>query len=239
MLNRNHGDQFTLFGRGFKRFHLNWANTAFFFLVACLGGRELKNHSHEPGSLDTPSEKFFMLLTYLSLMFYILVNKKQIGNCFRATHAALIPDHPVDPARHIVIAMPAEEKFTSKTLDTCLERSKRIAQKIQKMNESKAALIEAFSNEFECPISLQLMKCPVVASDGVTYDYDSIYPVIQTTRKSPITREILSTSLSPLPLLQDKIETWVNSQIEKFNKQTNDNHLSAGKEMQSNLNFRA
>ena len=52
-------------------------------------------------------------------------------------------------------------------------------------------------NPFQCPITLELMIDPVVASDGNTYERRAIQGVLNTTGKSPITREDLTPNLHP------------------------------------------
>ena len=56
--------------------------------------------------------------------------------------------------------------------------------------------IENLNRLIECPISQQIMKKPVTASDGITYDLDSIkkyFSIFSESQpvKSPVTREIL------------------------------------------------
>ena len=46
-------------------------------------------------------------------------------------------------------------------------------------------------SEFKCPISLELMKDPVVASDGCTYERDSIQKWLAEHNTSPATNEPL------------------------------------------------
>ena len=43
-----------------------------------------------------------------------------------------------------------------------------------------------------CPITLQVMRHPVIASDGKTYEYAFIKKILDSTKLSPITREILT-----------------------------------------------
>ena len=72
--------------------------------------------------------------------------------------------------------------------------------------------IENLNRLIECPISQQIMKKPVTASDGITYDLDSIeryfstFPESQRV-KSPVTREILKNrNLIPNISLKSLIE---------------------------------
>ena len=50
-------------------------------------------------------------------------------------------------------------------------------------------------SEFKCPISLELMKDPVVASDGCTYERDSIQKWLAEHNTSPATNEPLQSRL--------------------------------------------
>jgi hypothetical protein len=43
-------------------------------------------------------------------------------------------------------------------------------------------------DDLQCPISLQLPRCPTLCDDGFVYDYDVVAELIRSTRKSPMTR---------------------------------------------------
>lgn len=58
------------------------------------------------------------------------------------------------------------------------------------------------SLEIECPISMAAMDCPVVASDGYTYEGQAITSIIANSASSPMTREVLSASLWPNLILE-------------------------------------
>ena len=45
---------------------------------------------------------------------------------------------------------------------------------------------------FCCPVTMELMRDPVVASDGFTYERDTLTKLLTTTRCSPLTRETLN-----------------------------------------------
>ena len=45
--------------------------------------------------------------------------------------------------------------------------------------------------EFICPLTFQAMKCPVVVSDGFTYEHDAIQLWMKVSGTSPLTREVL------------------------------------------------
>lgn len=48
---------------------------------------------------------------------------------------------------------------------------------------------------FCCPVTLELMREPVIASDGHTYERTTLQRLLETTRCSPLTRERLETSV--------------------------------------------
>lgn len=66
----------------------------------------------------------------------------------------------------------------------------------------------AVPDEFKCPISMCVMKDPVVASDGISYERAEIQRVLQqqpTRRVSPMTRERLDTKVFPNINLRKRI----------------------------------
>ena len=73
-------------------------------------------------------------------------------------------------------------KFKAKTIQ------KAIKEFLQKKHEN---LDLVTPSNFKCPITLELFEHPVVASDGNTYEYDSILRIINTTRQSPLTGQRL------------------------------------------------
>ena len=63
--------------------------------------------------------------------------------------------------------------------------------------------------EHICPITLEVMRDPVVAADGNSYERDAIQQCFQTSRRSPLTRENLSnTTLIPNNALRKLISDW-------------------------------
>lgn len=62
--------------------------------------------------------------------------------------------------------------------------------------------------EFYCPISQEIMENPVEASDKKIYDLTSIQEWMKRSRKSPITREILTDTFIARPDLKNKILEW-------------------------------
>ena len=63
----------------------------------------------------------------------------------------------------------------------------------------------AMPNDFKCPITTFVMKDPVVASDGNSYERAAIQRVLNGNRTSPITRERLATQLFPNLNLKKRI----------------------------------
>ena len=63
--------------------------------------------------------------------------------------------------------------------------------------------------EFLCPISLDIMKDPVIMPDGQTYERDSIYAALKHSLFSPITKQRLN--------FKDAVPNYaIKSMIEKF-----------------------
>jgi len=63
--------------------------------------------------------------------------------------------------------------------------------------------------EFCCPISRSVMTDPVIASDGQTYERESIERWLKESNTSPITREkMVNTDLEPNIKLKGEIEIW-------------------------------
>lgn len=58
---------------------------------------------------------------------------------------------------------------------------------------------------FQCPVTMELMRDPVVASDGFSYERASLEKIFQTTRRSPLTREILQSIAIPNINLRKRI----------------------------------
>ena len=61
--------------------------------------------------------------------------------------------------------------------------------------------------QFECPITMDVMIDPVVASDGHTYEREAIEGVLRSANpRSPLTRDILTTELRPNIVLRNLIQ---------------------------------
>ena len=63
-----------------------------------------------------------------------------------------------------------------------------------------------YPDSWNCPISMTLMRDPVIGPDGVTYERRAIEDWLKTSNRSPVTREVMpSTSLIPNRALKDTI----------------------------------
>lgn len=68
--------------------------------------------------------------------------------------------------------------------------------------------------EFVCPISLDVMRCPLIASDGFSYDHESITQWLAKHPVSPMTREPMSpNSLQFNVELMNQIKKWKDSLV--------------------------
>ena len=64
-------------------------------------------------------------------------------------------------------------------------------------------------HEFRCPISMELMKDPVVCEDGHSYDRESIIGWLERSATSPMTRQPISrTNLRANHALKASIQRW-------------------------------
>lgn len=70
----------------------------------------------------------------------------------------------------------------------------------------------ALAADFLCPISSEIMKDPVVAADGHTYDRKMIQEWFKTQTTSPLTgAELETTALFANITLKKVIRTWLDS----------------------------
>lgn len=68
---------------------------------------------------------------------------------------------------------------------------------------------QAIPNEFMCPITMIMMKDPVLATDGYTYEKEAIQQWLRSNTISPMTREPMRfTDCRPNRALRDAIERW-------------------------------
>ena len=98
-----------------------------------------------------------------------------------------------------------------------------VAEKIEsyyrsKMSEEEIAALPTpeVPEKFNCPVSHSIMDDPVMASDGIIYDRDSIEYCIGPfgDGKSPKTREDLTSELTPQPHLKEKIDAFLEAYSE-------------------------
>lgn len=70
-------------------------------------------------------------------------------------------------------------------------------------------VLPSVPNDFRCPISLELMKDPVIVATGQTYERASIERWLEGHRTCPKTRQVLAhTVLTPNYVLRSLIEQW-------------------------------
>ena len=75
--------------------------------------------------------------------------------------------------------------------------------------DEKLALIAGMEKLFLCPIKKEIMKDPVVASDGYSYEKSSIKQWLKTRGMSPVTFQQVSTKrLTPNQILKKQIEIY-------------------------------
>jgi U-box domain len=122
------------------------------------------------------------------------------------------------------------EKIVS-TVQSLCEFNLQISQPIQKGNpvsenryimyakattDASAVLNKSSDNVphlFICPISQEVMKVPVIAEDGFTYERESITTWFQNKSTSPMTNEIIGKLLIPNHSLKSEIEQWQESRV--------------------------
>ncbi len=65
-------------------------------------------------------------------------------------------------------------------------------------------------NEFLCPITLDIMRNPVICEDGISYEKKFIIDWIKKSKTSPITREPMSIEkIYPNESLKNSIKVWI------------------------------
>ena len=82
--------------------------------------------------------------------------------------------------------------------------------------------------DYMCPITLEIMKDPVVASDGNTYEREAIERYLRISNLSPMTRQPITHTLFPNRSLKNCIENY-NSE---FFKKDDTNMKSNSRKMQ-------
>lgn len=69
-----------------------------------------------------------------------------------------------------------------------------------------------------CPITRDLFKDPVIASDGYTYENDAIKTHLKSSKISPMTRTLLTENLTPNRSILDAIDAYQNNGTESSKK---------------------
>ena len=83
-----------------------------------------------------------------------------------------------------------------------------------KCNHKKRSFNEKVPNEFYCPITMDILKTPVILEDGFTYEEDAIKVWLQIKQTSPITGLFLSSSkLFPNTTLKKMIDDWKEKKL--------------------------
>ena len=78
-----------------------------------------------------------------------------------------------------------------------LQKYARVAEELRQQQERQAKLLEVgiadldLPDAFQCPVTREEMRDPVVASDGHTYERSTLITLLQGDKKSPLTRETL------------------------------------------------
>lgn len=89
-------------------------------------------------------------------------------------------------------------------MDVDMQEQRAIQTVVQEMDRQNAAVTRMkdrgidlqYPNEFKCPITQEVMKDPVVASDGFSYEREALVTLFKTgDRRSPLTRERLNETI--------------------------------------------
>jgi len=89
-------------------------------------------------------------------------------------------------------------------------------QQIQALQAQLRAIQAKLEETFRCPINKQIMVEPVIASDGKTYEKETIERCIKTTGTSPFTRAILMKDLICNQDKKSEIEEYLASHPEAY-----------------------
>ena len=92
-----------------------------------------------------------------------------------------------------------QEKIALKSIDT----------KIKRLTQEQIA---TFPNETQCPITLDIMRNPVLVDDGFTYEKDAIIEHLKRSNTSPLTRERIGHRFTPNKV----VKSLIVSQLAKF-----------------------
>ncbi|NXS37153.1 WSDU1 protein, partial [Pomatostomus ruficeps] len=94
-----------------------------------------------------------------------------------------------------------------------LGRRSKILQKIEELRMTMTSASVPVPDEFLCPITRELMKDPVIATDGYSYEREAMENWISKRRSSPMTNLPLhSLMLTPNRTLKMAINRWLETQ---------------------------
>jgi len=233
--NRPSQNQLTLFGHNVNKKDLQnllcGLGILLFGVGLCIDHNRLGHdeNSHQLGDNfqnNSWMEIISALMIWVFIIFLIKINWSSIKASIRECCPPLPPaQQPRNLPLHIAAdaKRPAdsEEKsssiFISDTLERCVIRGKTsIANKLKSIDQSTLTI----DAKYCCSISHLIAVCPVYATDGHLYDYDSLMTLFQGTPRgklpvSPITRENISFFMTPQPALQDEIETFVDKLLKE------------------------
>jgi len=73
--------------------------------------------------------------------------------------------------------------------------------------------------ELRCPITRQIMKEPVVASDGHIYEKEFIEEWLKVSKLSPITKQEIENKFYDVYIIKNKIAKYLDNNPDKINEQ--------------------
>ncbi|KAI3682577.1 hypothetical protein L1987_82647 [Smallanthus sonchifolius] len=99
----------------------------------------------------------------------------------------------------------------------CVDKAAKILQDLKEFNCLKSSF-DSCPKEFNCPLSNQIMRDPVIISTGKTYDRPSIQNWLNAGNKTcPKTQQVLAhTTLTPNHLIRDMINQWCKNHGVRF-----------------------
>ncbi|XP_073401791.1 WD repeat, SAM and U-box domain-containing protein 1 isoform X2 [Dendrobates tinctorius] len=94
----------------------------------------------------------------------------------------------------------------------------KILRKIEDLKSKMQAATSSIPEEFLCPITCEIMKDPVIASDGYSYERNAIEIWISTKRTSPMTNlHLENLLLTPNRTLKMALNRWLDTRPEGKN----------------------
>lgn len=72
---------------------------------------------------------------------------------------------------------------------------------------------QIYGNLFRCPITLQIFRHPIIASDGYTYELIALIESMKTSTLSPLIKQKLNKDIYFNKILKDIIEININENI--------------------------